>query len=60
MWEVKTDPYIFSAFGKGLFLSTIKEMHSLFEPKIREEKRWTYFGLIDFVREHHRLSAYGG
>lgn len=57
MWEVKTDPYIFSAFGKGLFLSTIKEMHSLFEPKIREEKRWTYFGLIDFVREHHRLSA---
>lgn len=55
--EVKTDSLIFSAFGKGLFRSTIEEMHSLFEPKIREEKKWTYLSLIDFVREHHGLSA---
>ncbi|KAK9725834.1 hypothetical protein RND81_05G172700 [Saponaria officinalis] len=54
--EVNTDPLVFAAFGKGLFLTTVEESSSLLEPKMREEKLWTYEALIDFVLRHHGSS----
>lgn len=51
--EVNTDPLVFTAFGKGVFLTTIEGMNSLLEPEKRKEKRWTYDSLVDLVLKHH-------
>ncbi|PKI61158.1 pentatricopeptide repeat-containing protein At4g14190, chloroplastic [Punica granatum] len=47
--EMRTDPLVLSAFGKGRFLRSCEEVYSSLEPEARGRKRWTYANLIDLV-----------
>ncbi|KAJ7957279.1 Pentatricopeptide repeat-containing protein [Quillaja saponaria] len=44
--EMKTDPLVLNAFGKGHFLKNIEEAYSSLEPEERASKTWTYHSLI--------------
>ncbi|XVE81219.1 hypothetical protein DITRI_Ditri15bG0045300 [Diplodiscus trichospermus] len=50
--EMNTDPLVLIAFGKGHFLRDCEKVYTSLEPKAREEKRWTYYHLIDLVIKH--------
>ncbi|KAL9240085.1 hypothetical protein vseg_014345 [Gypsophila vaccaria] len=54
--ELNTDSLVLAAFGKGLFLTTVEESSFLLEPKMREDKLWTYDALVDFVLKQHGSS----
>ncbi|XP_077226995.1 pentatricopeptide repeat (PPR) superfamily protein [Tasmannia lanceolata] len=47
--EMKTDPLVLTAFGKGFFLRSCEELYSALGSKAREKKVWTYDDLIDLV-----------
>ncbi|XP_022150398.1 pentatricopeptide repeat-containing protein At4g14190, chloroplastic [Momordica charantia] len=49
--EMNTDSLVLAAFGKGNFLKKCEETYAALEPKDRENKIWTYEGLIDLVLE---------
>lgn len=51
--EMKTDPIVLAAFGKGCFLRSFEEAYKTLDPKVTESTRWTYHSLIDFVFRHH-------
>lgn len=49
--EMKTDPLVLTAFGKGHFLKACEEVYSSLHPEYRERKTWTYDSLISLVSE---------
>lgn len=54
--EMNTDPLVLTTFGKGFFLRNCEAAYSSLEPKVRENKTWTYHHLIDLVFKHTESS----
>lgn len=50
--EMKTDPLVLTAFGKGSFLRKCEEVYCSLETRAREKKTWTYHNLIGLVSEY--------
>ncbi|KAI4317407.1 hypothetical protein L6164_025276 [Bauhinia variegata] len=53
--EMKTDPLVLTAFGKGYFLKSCEEVYSSLYPQDRESETWTYQVLIDLVSKHSKI-----
>ncbi|XP_075653204.1 pentatricopeptide repeat-containing protein At4g14190, chloroplastic [Castanea sativa] len=51
--EMKTDPLVLTAFGKGSFLRKCERVYCSLETRAREKKTWTYHNLIDLVSEYN-------
>ncbi|XP_058093434.1 pentatricopeptide repeat-containing protein At4g14190, chloroplastic [Magnolia sinica] len=51
--EMKTDPLVLTAFGKGYFLRSCEELYLSLGLKVREKKVWTYNDLIDLVSKNN-------
>ncbi|KAK1259399.1 Pentatricopeptide repeat-containing protein [Acorus gramineus] len=47
--EMRTDPLVLTAFGKGSFLRSCEEFYSSIGSKAMKKKVWTYNDLISFV-----------
>lgn len=49
--ELRTDPLVTTAIGKGLCLNCYEQIFSGLEPEASDRKRWTYSSLINLVSE---------